>query len=349
MKAAVLKSAGEIEIEERPIPELEEDEVLIEVKYCGICGSDVEVYKNGIYPKITLPGNTQIVEAENVVLGHEFTGRVSETGKKVDNCNEGDRVVVSPLPHCGECFWCRRGEYNLCPQTNTQGIGLSSPGAFAEYVAVKDYMVKELPENLSFKKGALTESFSTPIQAVKNSNAGVGDSIAVLGAGTIGLFTVLSLNISGVSSILVSELSQRKREIAKKIGADLAIDPEEKDIIEAGGDRVKVGFDKVFECVGSSETFNESVRIVRRGGDVILVGIPGGSVETMPVLWIPKGIKIRTVFGYDKEFDTALNFLSSNVANFDLFISDVIPLNKVEDGFDLLMEKEDKVKILVKL
>lgn len=349
MKSAVLKGAEEMEVQETPRPNPDADEVLIEVKYCGICGSDIEVFKTGIFPSSTKYGHQELTEAEGMILGHEFTGVVREKGEKVIGWEEGDRVVVNPNFICGNCYWCKNSQYNLCSEVNKKGVGLGSPGGFAEFVTVKDYMLRKLPDNLSFKNGALTEPLSTPIHALNISGAGIGDSAVVLGAGTIGLFTVKALNISGVSTILVSEFKENKRRVAEDFGADLAFNPHDEVVAESVKAETGVGADKVFECVGSSETFSESTEIVKRGGEIYIIGIPGESVESLPAEWIQKEIAIKTIYAYTYEFETALSLLSSDKVNTDPIISNVIPLeNIVEDGFESVKEDNGIIKLLVK-
>lgn len=349
MKSAVLKGAGEMEVQEIPRPDPVADEVLIEVKYCGICGSDVEIFETGIFPKSSKYGHQDLTDAEGMILGHEFTGVVKEKGDKVDGWEVGDRVVVNPNSFCRNCHWCENSLYNLCPEVNKKGIGLGSPGGFAEFVIVKDYMLRKLPDNVSFKEGTLTEPFSTPLHAVNISNAGVGDSAVVLGAGTIGLFTVLALNISGVSPIFVSEFEENKRRLAEDYGAELAVNPSDIDITEFLETKTEIGADKVFECIGNPETFKESTEIVKRGGEIYIIGIPGESVEFFPAVWIQKEIGIKTIYGYTHEFDTALNILSKDEFSTDPIISDVVPLdNIVEDGFESKKKSSEKIKVLVK-
>lgn len=349
MKSAVLKSAGEMEVQEVPRPDPVKDEVLIEVKYCGICGSDIEIFETGLFPQSTKYGHQELTDAEGMILGHELTGVVKEKGEKVEEWEEGDRVVVNPNSICGSCHWCENGRYNICPEVNKKGIGLGSPGGFAEFVNVKDYMLRKLPDEVSFKEGSLTEPFATPLHAVNVSDAGVLDSAMVLGAGTIGLFTVMALNISGVSTIFVSEFEKNKRRIAEDFGADLTFNPSDKDITEVLEAKTEIGPDKVFDCVGSPETFKKSTEIVKRGGEIYIIGIPGESVELFPAVWIQKEIGIKTIYGFTKEFETALDLLSTEEVNTGPIISDVISLdNIVEDGFESIKESDEKIKLLVK-
>lgn len=348
MKSAVLKGAGEMEVQEIPRPDPVADEVLIEVKYCGICGSDVEIFETGIFPESTKYGHQKLTDAEGMILGHEVTGVVKEKGDKVDGWEVGDRIVVNPNSICGNCYWCKNNQSNLCPEVNKKGIGLGSLGGFAEFVIVKDYMLRKLPDNVSFKKGALTEPLSTPLHTVNISDAGMGDSAIVLGAGTIGLFTVLALNISGASPIFVSEFEENKRRIAENYGAEKSLNPSDREIAEFLEAKTEIGPDKVFDCVGSPKTFKKSTEIVKRGGEIYIIGIPGESVELFPAVWIQKEIGIKTIYGFTDEFETALVILSKDGVNTDPIISDIVPLdNIVEDGFESKKKNSEKIKVLV--
>ncbi|RLE79903.1 MAG: alcohol dehydrogenase, partial [Thermoprotei archaeon] len=242
MKAAVLKGPYDINVTDTERPEIGDDQVLIRVKRCGICGSDIHAYK-GKHPDFIIP----------IIPGHEFSGVIEEVGSSVKRVKEGDRVVVEPLKVCGKCYYCRRGAYNKC--TNLKVLGAQVNGAFAEYIAVDERWVYRLPDNVSFEEGAMVEPLAVAVHAVKRANH-IGNNVLVLGSGTIGLLLAQVLKIYGASEVIVTDIKDWKLNLAKEFGA-ITVNPLKDDLKEAI-DRVTggIGVDSSFEAVGNEETLN---------------------------------------------------------------------------------------------
>ena len=201
MRVPVFTELKKIEFQEKPKPVIDSTDVLLKVEYCGICGSDVHGYLNGIL----IPLGT--------VMGHECAGVVAEVGNKVQDFKVGDRVVAKPIPQCGECYWCKKGQYSLCPTSFGQAFGITpeNDGAFAEFLQVKHpkEMLFRLPEGVSFQEGALVEPLATSLHAVRTSRFGLGDNVVILGAGMIGLGVLQFVKLGGAGK--PSSLKSRRK------------------------------------------------------------------------------------------------------------------------------------------
>jgi (R,R)-butanediol dehydrogenase/meso-butanediol dehydrogenase/diacetyl reductase len=343
MEVPVFKALKTIEFQEKPIPALSPGEVLLQVAYCGICGSDVHGYLNGIM----VPTGT--------VMGHECSGVIAETGSDVTNFKRGDRVVVKPIPQCGKCPACRKGWYSLCTKAFERAIGITpdNDGAFAEYVRIKypEEMLFLLPEKVTLQEAALVEPLSTCLHAVRLSRFKPGDRVVVIGAGMIGLGVLGFLKTGGAGRIICLEISSKKAELAKRMGADVVFNP-----LSDGVDLVKeiydltdgIGADIVFECAGVPMAFQTSIHYVRSGGQVMLVGINDRDVPINPFAMVLKEVEMKGVLGYYDEYQYVIEALNRKRIDTGVFVSDVIPLaDLVEKGFNRLLSDHDMVKILV--
>ena len=341
MKAAVYKGEKSIVLEERPTPQAGTDGIIVKVKYCGICGSDVHGYLGGSWP----PGT---------VFGHEAVGTVAEAGAAVTGWNSGDRVAVAPFGPCGECFFCRKGRPNICVHFLENCIGLSpaNDGALAEYVRVRSPgdMLHRLPDHTAFEDAVLVEPMAVALAMVCKSRFRVGENVVVVGAGVIGLLGIQFLKMGGARSIAVLEPSPRKRDLALQFGADLAFDLTE----ESASLREKVaelssgtGADIVYECAGAPDALRSSLDLVRSGGQVVLVGT-GPETPLAITELIGREIELTPVVGYTDEFALSIDFVARNKMNTKPLISDIIKLDDVvEKGFERLAVSNDLVKVVV--
>ncbi len=344
MRVPVFTDLNKIEFQEKPKPEINPDDVLVRVEFCGICGSDVHGYLNGI---LVLPGT---------VMGHECAGVVTEVGDKVYDFKAGDRVAVKPFAQCGECYWCKKGQYSLCPTKPGKAFGLSpeNDGAFAEFLSVKypKKMLFKLPKSVSFEEGALVEPLATSLHAVRISRFGLGDNVVILGAGMIGLGVLQFVKLGGAGKTILLEISEKKAQIAAEMGADAVLNP----ISEGEGLREKifgltggVGADVVFECAGVPSTFQSCVTLVKSGGQVILVGVNDKEVAFNPFYFVFWEVEMKGSLGYYNEFEHVIELLNQKKINTEAMITDIIPLTDlVEKGFSRLLSSQDMVKILVK-
>jgi (R,R)-butanediol dehydrogenase/meso-butanediol dehydrogenase/diacetyl reductase len=344
MKVPVFVETGKIEFEERPKPEAKAGDVIVKVEHCGICGSDVHAYLNGM----TFPVGT--------VMGHECSGTVATTGPDVENVMVGDRVVVEPGAECKECYWCKRGEYSLCKKAFERAIGTNPAhdGAYAEYVKVEypDQMLFKLPDNISFAHGALVEPLSTSLHGVRMSSMRPGDRVVVIGAGMIGLGVIQFLKLAGAGRIIALEVSGKKAQIARDLGADIVLDPN----VEGEGLRERIfgltggiGADVVYECSGVPFGFQNAMFFAKSGGQVMVVGICDKEVPVNALMMVLWEIEMKGVFGYYDEFNYVIDFLSRGKIDADPMISGIVPLPDIEEkGFRRLLSNKDDIKLLVR-
>lgn len=337
MRAAVLKDKLQIAIEEIPVPQIKPDEVLVEVKVCGICGSDLHAYTDLTFP----PGT---------VMGHEFSGVITQTGAQIKNWQAGQRVVVRPCGICGECYYCINGQISICPTHMNTTLGLKRPGAYAEYVAVPEYMLFALPDNISFEQAAQLEPVTVAVHALNMAQIQLGETVLVYGAGPIGLLTMQLSRLAGASEIVIVEKSELRREIARKLGFNNVYHPADFDGAAWCNKLPRPGFDLAFECAGVEVTIQETFKHVRKGGRIIMLGLSPQPVSIDHFQWIVKGIEVRASMGYFiNDFQVALNLLEKGSINVDALVTDIISLEDVvEKGFNRLLNPEQSVKILLR-
>jgi (R,R)-butanediol dehydrogenase/meso-butanediol dehydrogenase/diacetyl reductase len=345
MKVAVLSAVKELTVEERPVPSVGPGEALVKVELCGICGSDVHAYlSGGLFPIGT-------------VMGHEPAGTVVEVGEGVERFQPGDRVAIFGATSCGECPACRRGLEFYCLNGLDRTIGNTDQldGAYAEYLWLPyaEEMLIRIPDDMSFDIATLADPMATPLRALRASRFKTGDSVAVLGAGPIGLMAIQLLALGGAAQIICTEVSPQRAEIASRLGATRVLNPVE----EGGGLPLKIaemtgglGVDVAFECSGVPAAFRQSFELVRPGGQVMSVGVIEHETPINPFEIVVKELDLQGTLAYDRhEFELALAFLAQGRINTELIISDTIPLADIEErGFRRLLSAPDVVKILVR-
>ena len=346
MKALLLRGPGEVALEEVPIPEISDDEVLVEVKYCGICGTDVHAVANCLPYKA------------GTYLGHEFSGVLTKVGKNVTGWKVGDRVVAKPRYICGECDACRHGLLSLCDHGFQHGIGFASgrehAGAFAKYVRVPlpGWRLHRLPDEVSFEEGALVEPLACSLHAIRISAFRPREHTMVLGAGTIGLGVIAHLKNAGAGLIIATETIEKRAELAKELGADYVFNPQKapnlkEEVLELTQGK---GVDVVFDCSGVPHAFLSATDFLRRGGQILLEGIIEREVPILPMNltfneWEIKG----SVASYADEFPMVIEFLKRGISPVEEMITSKIKLsNIVIEGFDILRKPgHNEIKILV--
>ncbi|MHA1488144.1 MAG: zinc-dependent alcohol dehydrogenase [Promethearchaeota archaeon] len=338
MKCAYYVKVGSIEIrDDLPKPTIKPDEVLIKVKYCGICGSGVESFKSG---GLYLPG---------IIIGHEFTGEIVKVGENVKKWKIGNRVTANPNVPCFDCYWCLHHQENMCKYSNN-ALGTTQNGAMAEFINVRAERLHLLPESISFETGATVEPLAVAVYAVQESGLKVGDNAAVFGAGTIGLMTIQVLKAAGAKNIFVIEPVESKQKRALKLGADKVLIPKNWNKITRLTNRV--GPDHVFDAVGIPETIMTSLQLVKRGGHVTMIGMHSAPFEMKNFLALTTGnITMRGVYAYNQDhFRTAISLLEQEKVNVEPMITKRIKLDDVPKAFELLSNPpHEEIKILVKI
>ena len=336
MKGIYYATARKIEVKnDLPKPVIESDEVLIKVKYCGICGSDVGSYSA---LGMCLP---------QIILGHEFSGDIAEVGENVKKLKIGDRVTANPNIPCLDCDFCAKGLEVMCI-LNT--IGVSRNGALAEYINVRADRVHLLPESITYEEGAIIEPISNAVQAVKLSGFIIGKTAAVLGAGTIGLMTLQVLKAAGASAVYVIEPVESRQKLALDLGAEQVFEPKRwSKIIKL---TEKQGPDFIFDCVGLPETIMTSMQLVKRGGTVMIIGMHTQPFEMKGFLQLmSKNITMKGMFLADQDsFLTSIDLLERKKVNVKPVITKHIKIDDVPEMFETLVTPpHDEIKVLVEM
>jgi 2-desacetyl-2-hydroxyethyl bacteriochlorophyllide A dehydrogenase len=336
---AVITSPGKIEFQQKTLPVLGDEDVLIRIHAAAICGSDLHLFK-GLHPSVSLP----------VSVGHEAAGEIIEVGKAVTKHSLGDRVTIEPVITCGNCSYCLRGDYNLCANISFQYR--KGQGAFAPYFIVHQNRAHRLPENISNDEGALVEPLSVAMHAVKKSGIGLGQTSAVFGAGAIGiLVSMLARQASGVGSI-ICDIHPYRLNKALELGARLAVNSREQDAVQAVlGATEGMGVDKSFEAVGLEATLIQSLQVLKRGGNTTLLGIFEQSENRLPVnLFVQREISLSGSQGYSWDFQDSLKMLAAGAFDLKPLITHRLPLKSLAEGFEILMNpKNESIKVILQI
>ena len=343
MKVAVMNGIGKMDLIERDIPIVKENEVLVKLDYVGICGSDLHYYENGRI-------GDYIVEPP-FVLGHEPGGVVVEVGNKVKHLNIGDRVALEPGKTCGHCEFCKTGRYNLCPDV----IFFATPpvdGVFQEYVAHEADLCFKLPENVSTLEGALIEPLAVGFHAAIQGGARIGQTAVVMGAGCIGLVSMMALKAMGVSNVYVVDIMEKRLEKALELGATGIINAKEKNAIE---EVMKITnnnrCDLVIETAGTEITTVQAIHMAKKGSNIVLVGYSKSGEMTLPMsLVLDKELTFKTVFRYRHIYNMAIEAVASGKVNLKGIITNEFDLDDVQKAMDYSVNnKADIVKAVIKI
>jgi (R,R)-butanediol dehydrogenase / meso-butanediol dehydrogenase / diacetyl reductase len=340
MKAAVFRGVQNVQIEEVETPQAGAGDVVVAVRQCGICGSDLHTYLHGSFVE---PGQ---------VMGHEFVGEVVATGSDVEGVNVGDRVTASPLVPCGECPRCHEGRFNLCAKAWTQGIAYGRPGAFAEMVRIPQSVpgqnVFPLSDDVSDDAGSLTEPLAVAVHAVKLAEPVEGATAVVLGLGTIGQQVVQALRAHGAARVIGVDLSELRLEAAGKLGAE-PVDGS-PGIDEAIGSALGDGqeIDVVFECSGAPPLANAALEHVRAGGTIVVLALYDDPVTFNPTVLVQKEIRLQGSIAYTGEdFAEAVELLRSGRAQATPLITQRAMLDDIGKAFEMQLEKDSSLKVVV--
>lgn len=343
MKVAVMNGIGKMGFEERDIPTAKENEVLVKLEYVGICGSDLHYYETGAI-------GDYVVEPP-FVLGHEPGGTVVEVGKNVTHLKVGDRVALEPGKTCGHCEFCKTGRYNLCPDV----VFFATPpvdGVFQEYVAHEADLCFKLPENVSTMEGALIEPLAVGFHAAMQGEAKAGQTAVVMGAGCIGLVTMMALKAMGVSKVYVVDIMQKRLDKAMELGADGVINGSEVNAVDAvmeltGGK----GCDLAIETAGTQMTTVQTIHMTKKGSTIVLVGYSKSGEMTLPMsLALDKELTFKTVFRYRHIYPMAIDAVAAGKVNLKGIVTDIFSLDEAQKAMDYSVNnKADIVKAVIKI
>ena len=334
MKCVVFHEANRLAVEERPVPEIGESDVLVKVHACGVCGTDIHIL-HGEYI-VRFP----------VIPGHEFSGEVVEVGRKVSNVQPGDRVTVDPNIVDQTCFFCRRGQVNLCE--NLTAVGVNFDGGFAEYCRVPSAQAYKVPEVVTLDEAAMAEPLACCVHGMDQADVTPGDVVVVLGAGSIGLLMVQLARIAGARQVMVSEPDERKRSLAAKLGSDVQIDPVSQDLREAVKERTRLGADVVIESAGRVETAELAPKLARRGGTVLQFGVvsPDQLARIPPYDVYYKELTIRGSFVNPFTHSRAVELLAAKQIDVMPLITQRFPLDEAAKALETAQGK-DAIKVLI--
>jgi L-iditol 2-dehydrogenase len=333
MKALILKEYGVFSYEDVPEPEMAPDAVLIQVRACGICGSDVH----------GMDGSTGR-RLPPIVMGHEASGVIVAAGAEVDSFRIGDRVTFDSTVYCGSCFFCRRGQINLCDHRRVLGVSCGDyrlHGAFAELVAVPERVLYRLPGELSFERAALVEPCSIAFHAVNLARVSLNDSAVVVGSGMIGLLVIQALRLAGCGTIIALDIDKHKLELACRLGADVALDASESGVISqiqnlTSGRGTELGF----EVVGNTPAVKTALASVRKGGTLVLVGNLSPVVELPLQSAVTREIALLGSCASQGDYPACLEMIERGKLDVDVLISATAPLSEGASWFKRLYARE---------
>jgi L-iditol 2-dehydrogenase len=332
---------GMVELRDVPVPEIGDNDVLMEVKATGVCGSDIEMW----HSHHTFQVNTPVIQ------GHEFCGVIAETGRNVKKWQKGDRAISETSAYvCGTCYFCKSGDYNMCPHRLGYGYGVD--GAFTRFVKVRQEILHPIPEGLSFEEAAITEPVCVAYNAlIARSRIRPGDTVAVIGPGPIGLNCIQIARIAGAGKIIASGTAEDRArlELAATLGADITVDSSREDPVavvqEATGG---LGADLVVNAAGSATTLQQSLQMARRLGQITKIGWgpKPASISLDPL--ISKAITLQGTYGHNwKTWRSVLKLLERGTVTTKPLISTLLPITDWEKGYRQV-EDRSAVKVILK-
>lgn len=342
-RAVFMTGLEKMEIRDIPVPTPKEKQVIVKLEYVGICGSDVHYLENGRIGDFVVEGD--------FILGHECAGTVVELGEGVQNLKVGDRVALEPGITCGQCEFCKSGKYNLCPDVEF----LATPpyhGCIENYIAFPENMCFKLPDNISTKEGALVEPLSVGMHAAKQGRVTLGSSVVILGAGCIGLCTLLACKAFGATDITVVDVIPKRLDFAMKLGATRVINGKDVNAVEEIDKLTNnAGVDIVIETAGSTVTIGQTPYMVKRGGTIVLVGMaPKDIIEFNFAKIMAKEAEIQSVFRYRNIYPMAIKAISKGLIDVSGIVTHEFTFDETAKAFDFAIHnKNDVVKAVIKI
>jgi 2-desacetyl-2-hydroxyethyl bacteriochlorophyllide A dehydrogenase len=342
MRAAVIYGPRDIRLETVEDPSIRGDEILVKVKACGICGSDIHTYKMGV---MSSSPNSRI-------LGHEFSGEIVELGSAFEGLKVGDRVVGTGYRPCGQCHWCQLGQIDRCTNVRVPGYGLD--GAFAEYVVVPNPALGKtlfkIPEGLGWEEAATVEPVSVACHAVERAKIQPNEVVVIVGAGMIGQGVAQAAKARGAAKVIVCEPSAKRLTMAKKLGADLALNPKETNPVDAVTEATSWKMaDVVFECSGVPAAFRQALRMVRFFGRVMQVAVFEQNIELEPdlmSLMTFKNLSLRGCAG--QRWAMALDLVRLGQVKTRDLITHEFTLDNAKEAFETQLNSDEAIKVLIR-
>lgn len=322
MKSAVFYGKHDLRVEEHEIPKVGKNDVLIEVKACGICGTDVHIYHGD-------KGAAEVTPP--TILGHEFSGVITAVGENVKEYHIGDRVCIDPNCYCGECEPCRQGIVHYCE--NMIGYGTTVNGGFAQYCAVNQRQVYKLGDNTTFEQGAMTEPVACCLHGIDMCNIKPGHQVVVIGGGMIGLLMMQLAKLAGAAKVALIEPVEEKRNVAKDLGADLTIDPFHQDAKQVLRNNGFNWIQTVIECAGLPSTCEQAIALADHKAVVMLFGLtkPDEIISVRPFEIFQKEIELKASFINPCTQKRALDLIDSHRLDVSGMVYKVCCLEELEN------------------
>lgn len=340
MKALVLEDVKQFSYQDVSEPEIAPDEVLIQVKATGICGSDIHGMDGSSGRRIP-----------PIIMGHESAGVIAQVGEAVTDWQLGDRVTFDSTIYCGECHFCKRGEINLCDNRRVVGVSCGDyrqHGAFAEFLAVPARILYRIPDNLSFVHAAFVEPVSIAVHAVERTPIALNDTAVVVGTGMIGLLLIQVLKQSGCGRIIGVDIDDERLALARELGADVTFNSHDEAILEHIFNYTdNRGADIAFEVVGITPTLQLGINALRKGGALTLVGNISAYAELPIQNVVTREISLYGSCTSQGEYPVSLDLLSQGKINVEALITDIVPLSEGAAWFERLYNEKGLLKVLL--
>ena len=338
MKCVKIKGEKRLEIATIKKPVSKNGSVIIRVKACGICGSDLHYFEAG--------------EPLELIMGHEFAGEVVDPGDRSD-LKVGDRVTGLPISPCLECEACKTGNVQYCAKTWQDAVGLSltNSGGLAEYLSCRSDMVKKIPDKVTFQDATLVEPSAVSLHAINLANIKVGDKVLIIGGGIIGLMAAEFAKLNGASYIALMETNMKRARKALKYGVINEIfNASDTNVISKALKKTNGGYDKVIECCGNQYAVSEAIMSVKPGGTIVLVGVSMIPISVPMVASVMREVTMKGAIAYtEAEFETCIELIEKKIINVHKYIDKRVNLEKVQEAYlDLISGKTDNIKIIVK-
>jgi L-iditol 2-dehydrogenase len=333
MKSMMLTAPKRLEIQDSPIPEHGENEVLIRVKACGICGSDVHGFDGSSGRRIP-----------PLIMGHEAAGIIESCGSGVTGFAIGDRVTFDSTVYCGECDYCKKGQVNLCDHRMVLGVSCGEyrrHGAFAEFVTAPAHILYQLPAGFPFEHAAMIEAVSVAVHAVGRITIVPVDTCLVVGAGMIGLLVVQALRAAGCQGVIAVDIDEGRLELARRLGATDTINSKDKDVEEEVLAQTQGrGVTSSFEVVGATPTVQTAINTVKKGGSVVLVGNLAPEVDLPLQAVVTRELSLFGTCASAGEYPQCIELMSNGLIQVDPLISATVSLEEGPSWFERLYKRE---------
>ena len=344
MKAAIIHAPRDLRIEEAEVPRMGPHDVTVRIRAGGICGSDLHYYQDGGFGAVRI--------RQPMILGHEIAGEVTEVGADVTRVRPGDRVAVNPSLPCGHCRFCLAGQPNHCLDMRFYGSAMRMPhvhGGFREVLVCDGSQAVPVPPGVALEIAAFAEPLSVCLHAVRQAGSLLGQRVLVTGSGPIGALAVLVARHAGAQEVVATDIIDAPLAIARRIGADTALNTRTDPDALARFKADKGYFDTVIEASGSGIALSSALEVTRPGGTIVQLGISGGEM-TLPVnMLVAKEITLRGTFRFHEEFEWAVGFLASGAIDVGPLLTEVVPLAEAVRAFELAGDKSRAMKVQLAL